>query len=59
MEGEVWAEAKLTVPERKIIVPQTLDWHSLGHSKVCFIDGAWKENDKFSGSGWFCRTVGS
>ena len=28
-------------------------------TNVCVIDGAWKENDKFSGQGWFCRNVGS
>ncbi|KAG7556849.1 Ribonuclease H domain [Arabidopsis suecica] len=22
----------------------------------CFVDGSWKENDKFSGTGWFCTS---
>ena len=39
------------------MVPQTFDWQSSGHLKVCFIDGARKETDKFSGQGWFCRGV--
>ncbi|KAL0805564.1 hypothetical protein Bca101_098055 [Brassica carinata] len=39
------------------MVPQPFDWRSSGHSKVCFVDGAWKETDKFSGQGWFCRDV--
>ena len=39
------------------MVPQPFDWRSSGHSKVCFVDGAWKETYKFSGQGWFYRDV--
>ncbi|XP_033143229.1 uncharacterized protein LOC117132603 [Brassica rapa] len=28
-------------------------------SRVCYIDGAWKEDDIFTGQGWFCRKSGS
>ena len=59
MESEVWAEAQITIPERQFSGTQTFDWQSSGHSRTCFIDGEWKENDKFSGQGWFCRGVGS
>ncbi|XP_013633285.1 PREDICTED: uncharacterized protein LOC106338982 [Brassica oleracea var. oleracea] len=27
--------------------------------RVCYIDGAWKEEDMFTGQGWFCRKSGS
>ena len=27
--------------------------------RVCYTDGAWKEGDKFTGQGWFCRKSGS
>ena len=23
----------------------------------CFVDGSWKESDKFSGLGWFCTSI--
>ena len=57
VEGEVWTEAQLTIPERQHMVSQPFDWRSSGHSKICFVDGAWKETYKFSGQGWFCRDV--
>ena len=58
MESEVWAEAQITIPERQFQGTQAFDWQTSGHSRTCFIDGVWKENDKFSGQGWFCRGVG-
>ena len=50
VEGEVWADAQLTIPVRQILVQQILNWRSLGHSRICLIDGGWKENDKENGS---------
>ncbi|CDY51875.1 hypothetical protein Bca4012_098895 [Brassica carinata] len=32
---------------------------ALKGSRVCYIDGAWKEEDMFMGQGWFCRKSGS
>lgn len=59
VESEVWAEAQTTIPERQVSGPQTFDWQASGQSNVCFIDGVWKENDKFSGQGWLCIEVRS
>ena len=42
VEGEVWADAQLTIPVRQILVPQILNWRSLGHSRICLIDGGGK-----------------
>ena len=59
VESEVWAEAQTTIPERQVLGPQKFEWQASGQSKICFIDGSWKENDKFTGQEWFCREVGS
>ena len=59
MESEVWVEAQITIPEKQFQDTQAFDWQSSSPSRICFIDGAWKENDKFSGQEWFCRGVGS
>ena len=59
VESEVWAEAQTTIPERQVLGPQKFEWQALGQSKICFIDGSWMENDKFTGQEWFCREVGS
>lgn len=32
---------------------------SLENTRVCYIDGAWKEEDLFMGQWWFCRKNGS
>ena len=38
---------------------QQPDYLSLENTRVCYIDGVWKENDIFTGQGWFCRKSGS
>lgn len=45
VEGEVWSEAQLAIPPNKKVVPPVFDWQSLGLSRICFIDGVWKEQD--------------
>ena len=56
VEGVVWADAQLTVPERHQSTLISSDWLSSAQSRVCFVDGAWRAHDKFSRQGWFCRT---
>lgn len=31
------------------------DWMTLETSRICFVDGAWRLQDKFSGQDWFYK----
>lgn len=57
VEGTLWTEAQLSIKKDLPMVQQTFDWQSLGQTRICYVDGAWKEKDKFTGHGWFCRTT--
>lgn len=51
VKGALWAETELTISGRHKEVLPAFDWQSLGHSIICFIDGAWREQDVFTGQG--------
>ena len=34
-------EAQITIPEMQFQGTQAFDWQYSGHSRICFIDGAW------------------
>ena len=59
VEGSLWAEAQLLVQENQGFPPTDGSWQTLGSSRVCYIDGAWREHDAFTGQGWYCRTINS
>ena len=63
VESRMWTEAQLTVkaPTENSYTGNAhhLESLALEDSRVCYIDGAWKEGDKFTGQGWFCRKSGS
>lgn len=61
MECKIWMEAQLTVNgpiensySGSLQQSATL---ALEGARVCYIDGAWKEEDMFTGQGWFCKKV--
>ena len=63
VECTVWMEAQLLVNRplknsQRGNLQQT-DYMSLENTRVCSIDGAWKEDDILTGQGWFCRKSGS
>ena len=63
VESKIWMEAQLTVngPRENSYngsLQQSADL-DLDVSRVCYIDGAWKKEDIFTGQGWFCRKSGS
>ena len=63
VESKIWKEAQLTVngPSENSYSGSLQQSASLALevSRVCYIDGAWKEEDMFTGQGWFCRKSGS
>ena len=63
VESTVWKEAQLAHGASANTlggkVQQASDCLSLENIRICYIDGAWKEEDVFTGQGWFCRQNGS
>lgn len=59
VESIFWAETQLSVQENYGHIHPEISEQSMGHNKICFIDGAWKEYDIFTGHGWYCRTTSS
>lgn len=63
-ESKIWMEAQVTVKNQYEhfhhgSLYQATDWISLDNTKICYIDGAWKKKDRFTGQGWLCRSNGS
>lgn len=56
LEGALWEEAQSLVTGQHGNLQHNPAWQSSEHTKVCFIDGAWKEEDIYTSQGWFCRT---
>ncbi|XP_056850873.1 uncharacterized protein LOC130500152 [Raphanus sativus] len=54
-EATVWAEAQLTIPTQISTNTSSLEWMSMDSLRICFIDGAWRAKDKFSGQRWFYK----
>lgn len=57
VEAVVWAEAQLTIPDQHQTNIFSADWLSLEVSTICFVDGAWRAQDKYTGQGWLCRKM--
>ena len=55
MEGSIWAEAQLLIQHNEFPLQEPTNWQSMEYTRVCFIDEAWKEQDKFTGQVWFCQ----
>ena len=55
VEGSLWAEAKLLIQYQQGYSQPATNWQSMTHTRICSIDGAWKEQDIFMGYGWFCQ----
>ncbi|XP_013639406.1 PREDICTED: uncharacterized protein LOC106344603 [Brassica oleracea var. oleracea] len=36
-----------------------MSWQTRRFSRVCYIDGAWREQDVSTGQGWYCRKMNS
>ena len=58
VEGTLWAEARLLVQQNHEHLQPDTNVHSLG-TRVCYVDGAWREQDAFTGQGWYCRAKDS
>ena len=56
-ESTLWAEAQILNEQR---TTQTVEDRTLPAipGRWCFTDGSWKENDTFSGQGWYSTLVG-
>ncbi|XP_056860265.1 uncharacterized protein LOC130508669 [Raphanus sativus] len=59
LEETLWTEAQLLIPSPHGNVQSPTDWQTLGANRVCFVDGSWKEQDVFTGQGWYCRKIDS
>ena len=64
MESKIWMESQVTMKNQYEhshhgSVDQDTKWISLDNTRICYIDGAWKKEDQFTGQGWFCRSNGS
>lgn len=55
----LWEETQSLVTVQNGNLQHNPAWQSSEHTKICFIDGAWKKEDIYTGQGWFCRTVDS
>lgn len=34
-----------------------LNWQSLGPKRICYVARAWREQEEFTGQGWYCRKM--
>ena len=62
VKSKIWMGAQVTVKnqyDHHGSVYQDTEWTSLDNTRICYIDGAWKKEDQFTGQGWFCRSNGS
>ena len=53
--GILWTEAQLLVQQHHDYLQPDTNWQSMGYTRVCYVDGAWREQDAFTGQGWHCR----
>ena len=56
-ESTLWVEAHV-LKENKRVLPVEPTTFPLIPGRWCFTDGAWKENDTFSGQGWLSTLEG-
>ena len=57
LESSLWVEAHLAngpTREQQVQTTSTL----VTHGRWCFIDGSWKDNEVFSGQGWYSTLPG-
>ncbi|KAG7536081.1 Ribonuclease H-like superfamily [Arabidopsis suecica] len=64
LEAQLWQSAQIELHQenndsvdlvtRSRVGVASLDSNYSGYR--CFVDGSWKESDKFSGAGWFCTS---
>lgn len=47
----LWTEAQLMVKDNLPMRQTGSDLQSLGHTKICYVDGAWRNKGKFTGQG--------
>lgn len=59
VEGVLWAKAQLLVTEQHEVNQPVFSWQPLERTRVCYADGAWIEEDIYTGQGWFCRKIDS
>ena len=55
VEGALWAEAQLFKLKQPGYLQPVTNWQSMEFTRVCCVDGAWREQDVFTGQGWFCN----
>ncbi|XP_033128225.1 uncharacterized protein LOC117125827 [Brassica rapa] len=56
-ESALWAEAQLVKEQRTVSQVDVISLPEIP-GRWCFTDGSWKENDNFSGQGWFSTLEG-
>ena len=56
-ESSLWAEAHIVNEQRTVSHVEVRSLPSIP-GRWCFTDGSWKENDIFSGQGWFSTLEG-
>ena len=56
-ESILWAEVQIWNEQRRVPQVQITTLPSIP-GRWCFTDGSWKENDIFSGQGWFSTLEG-
>lgn len=54
VESTLWAEAKVLVPDQHGNAQPGVTGQLMEHTRVCHVDGAWREQDVFTGQGWYC-----
>lgn len=58
VEAASWAEAQLLVTEQRGVTQTIFSCQSLVNTRVCYVDGAWREEDIYTGQGCYCQKVG-
>ena len=59
VESTIWNGAQVLAPEQHGISPLGDNGQSMEHTRVCYVDGAWRQQDVCTGQGWYCRTRGT
>ncbi|KAG7568025.1 Ribonuclease H domain [Arabidopsis thaliana x Arabidopsis arenosa] len=63
-EAQLWQSAQIELHHETHGTVELVNRSRVGNTSLdsnysgyrCFVDGSWKESDKFSGTGWFCTS---
>ncbi|XP_056846552.1 uncharacterized protein LOC130497630 [Raphanus sativus] len=59
VEGTLSADAQLLLQKNQGQFQTEINWQYMEDTRICFVDGGWREQDIYTGQGWYCRKMDS